>query len=197
MMQENKPEIEAKPSANFDDPLKTKNGGPVRLLLAAIGIGLAAIAIGAASQWMWGAGTRMWSHPEKSPAKAMAIAGPGSGVLVIDSGHVAATLLSAAQTNPALASLKARPSALGSLVGNGIHQAAAKYAAEGYVVLDSSAVLGVPVEKNITAAVTSAVMQDAKSAASLLPAEAPQAQESPTPASSAPGAGEDPQGRLP
>jgi hypothetical protein len=89
--------------------------------------------------------------------------------LVVDSGAVAAALLDAVKSDPKLSSLASRPSALGALVGRGVRQAAKQYAASGYIVIDSSAILGAPDALNVTQEVSSAVIKDAHAMAAQVP----------------------------
>jgi len=164
------------------------SGGATRTMLYMIVFAILALGLGAGAQWLW---KRYTTHLDtgRDPFS-------GDPILVIDSGKVAASLLKAANDDPTLAPLKAQPAALGSLVGRGIRQAAQSYAAKGYLVLDSSAVLGAPESHDITAAVTQAVMRDAQSAAAMMstpasqpaaakpeqPSSPPDAQEASTPA---------------
>jgi hypothetical protein len=140
------------------------NSVPALIALMVL-VGLGALFMGAIMQsWLGG------FHAEAGASQTTAASDQqvARGILVIDSGRVAAAVLQASHNDAAIAVLASRPAALGGLVGKGIRQAAAKYAAEGYVVLDSSAVLGSPSQTNVTDAVTMAVMQDAKAAAGML-----------------------------
>lgn len=79
-------------------------------------------------------------------------------IVVIDSDQVSVSAMKAMQGGPDAAVLAQNAGAVGEVVGRTIKGLAADYAARGYLVLDSSSVLGAPPAINITAQATQSVL---------------------------------------